>query len=197
MDEIKEKITELRKLYLLLENELLTNKDPKIQKKYEETIKKYYVLREQYEELEAIEFAKNNKVDITDGEIDLYLQEYKIDNCGRNYKIFLHNTLDYVGKTSYYGKNGFFSLQGNVSCEIKKEFRGNGYALKSLKLLTDKVYEEGIDKVYISAYENNYPSLKTIEKFGGVLVEKYKNICRYECDLNKIKGIKFKSGKHK
>jgi len=122
---------------------------------------------------------------ITDGQIDLYLNDYQNFDYGQ-YLIFLHETQMCVGSIKF-SKN---EVLGDISFEIKKQFRGNGYALKALKLMTDVLYKNGIYKVYISAEKDNKPSIKTIEKFGGKPIREFWNgqATTYECDLHQIKN---------
>lgn len=191
MEELLNKREKLMAFYHELSHKISDSKDLNVINKLkimqEETVKSINEIDEQYKNLEAIEIVKKNECEISDGEIDLYLEYHNLETGYRMCKIFLHNTSTYIGDIKFFGKSNYIAT-GNIAYNINQKFRGHGYALKALKLITDKIYEDGIDKVYIAAFDYNIPSIKTIEKFGGVLVENNRKIRSYECDLKKIKN---------
>lgn len=119
--------------------------------------------------------------------IDLY--KYILEEDER-YMICLHGTKEIIGNIDYMGERklskDFF---GNIGYGVNPEHKRKGYVSEALKLLTDKLYKEGISKVYISTLKTNVASRGLVEKFGGKLLPKYsKNLLVYECDLNVIKN---------
>lgn len=125
------------------------------------------------------------KPDLTDGEIDIYLNSNEGDIAFRGI-IYLHDTPLEVGVIDYRGPCDSKWL-GDIGYTINEEYRGNNYAYKALELISPVISEKGIDKVTITTYSNNIPSIKTIEKFDGVLKETtLAEVLIYECDLNHI-----------
>lgn len=186
INEIEAKINNIKSELIELRKKIYHTDTYDLRKEYDKKLKKYYELCKELDKLRDLEFIKKNACYISDGEIDLYLFDYDINLGSRFCKIYLHNKPILVGEISFRGKIEFSSF-GNISYCINKEFQGHNYALKALKLITDKIYEDGIDKVFISARDYNIPSIKTIEKFGGKLIDQFSHINSYECDLNKIK----------
>lgn len=168
-------------------------KDPNFDyrnKQYWEIDEKLYRLKRRYESLVYAETIKNKQYDASDGEIDLYLKNTIGKNGSREYLIYLHNTLTEIGKVIFWGQcDGEIPFRGNVSYCIDPEYRGHHYALKALNLMADKLLEDGITTIYISAESHNIPSIRTIELFGGIPrsdIDPH-NIQAYECDLEKIR----------
>ncbi len=60
---------------------------------------------------------------------------------------------------------------GDVGFVIDPEYRGNSYAYHALCLVGELLKEKGIEDFWISAYKTNIPSVKTIEKYGGVVIK--------------------------
>lgn len=119
----------------------------------------------------------------TNGIIDLRRQdEY-------SYYICLHDTNNIIGEIQYRGYH-FDSLLGDVGYRIEPEYRGNKYAFQALVLLSELLYERGISDFWISTCNDNIASLKTIERYGGILIKNesiYDFINLYLCQtLKKI-----------
>lgn len=63
----------------------------------------------------------------------------------------------------------FAPWAGNVGYTVRPSARGHGHALAILGELLRLAHEEhGLDRLQICADEDNYPSLRLIEKVGGV-----------------------------
>lgn len=129
---------------------------------------------------------------LTDNKIDLHSTFSNIINGDHDYNIYLHDTNEHIGNISFRGTlkgKPYEGYDGNIGYIIDEKYQGKGYALSALKLMTDKLYKEGIEEIFIATYKTNVPSIKTIEKFGGVLMNKYstKNINLYRCDLKFLK----------
>lgn len=119
--------------------------------------------------------------------IDLY--KYILEKDDR-YVICLHGTKDIIGNIDYMGeKKPSKDFFGNIGYGVNPEHKRKGYTSEALKLLTDKLYKEGVTKVYITTRKTNVASQGLVLKFGGKLMEKYsKRLLVYECDLNVIKN---------
>lgn len=131
--------------------------------------------------------------DLTDNEIDIYIKcnEGDIPFQGT---IYLHGTGIEIGVIDYRGPVDSKWL-GDIGYTISEEYRGHNYAYKALKLISPLIASKGIDKVTITTYKENIGSVKTIEKFGGVLTdEPQDNVLSYTCYtkpiLNQATGIK-------
>ena len=152
-------------------------------------------IRERIKKIDNVVVRYHNVLDdkpVMIGEkVDLYRYILEVEE---RYVICLHNTKQIIGNIDYMGERklskDFF---GNIGYGVDPEYKRKGYASEALKLLTDKLYKEGINKVYITTLKTNVASKGLIEKFGGVLMKKYsKNFLVYECDLNLIKKVKNK-----
>lgn len=138
-------------------------------------------------QLEAIKITKafriyEGKPDLTDGEIDIYINDAE-NGIGFEGLIYLHNTTTEVGNIAYRGPVDNEWL-GDIGYNVMPEHQGHNYALKALNLIQDTILSKGIDKVVITTYEDNIPSIRTIEKFGGIpLPSKDEEVLRYECHL--------------
>ena len=124
---------------------------------------------------------KNNK-------ISLYLK-YNDSYHGEYYLILDNYTDEIVGNISYLGEENLF-YGGNIGYHIKKEYRGNKFSLQALNLLTDKLYQNGIQKILIATKKDNIPSNIIAQKFGGTpkTYEDDDSINIYVCDLKSIKN---------
>ena len=94
----------------------------------------------------------------SDEEVDLYKEDYSLNG---EYQIFLHGTNIRLGYIEYIGGN--YNV-GNIGYEILSKYRGHNYAYKSTILLFKYLYNMGIDKVVISAFDSNIPSIRVMEK---------------------------------
>lgn len=123
--------------------------------------------------------------DLTDGEIDIYLKadETKLPFQGT---IYLHDTAIEVGVIDYRGPVDSKWL-GDIGYTIKEEYRGHNFAYKALNLISQLIASKGIDKVTITTYPTNLPSVRTIEKFGGVLNEGTEDdFLSYTCQIKPV-----------
>ena len=118
----------------------------------------------------------------TDGVIDLYQ-----DN-GTHFTITEHNKTNPIGTIEYVDTQNI--IPGNISYEIEKEYQGHHYALRALRIIGKELLESGITSIVITATSpKNYPSIKTIEEFGGTLrydTKEENGPVPYTCDLERI-----------
>lgn len=123
---------------------------------------------------------KNNK-------ISLYLK-YNDSYHGEYYLILDNYTDTIVGNISYLGQENLF-YGGNIGYHIKEEYRGNKFSLLALKLLADKLYQNGIQEILIATRKDNIASNIIAQRFGGIPTsyEDDSNINVYVCDLSQIK----------
>ncbi len=130
----------------------------------------------------SLPVIKNNK-------ISLYLK-YNDSYHGEYYLIIDNYTEEIVGNISYLGEENLF-YGGNIGYHIKEEHRGNKFSLLALNLLTDKLYQEGIQVILIATKKDNIPSNIIAQRFGGIPTsyEDDDSINVYVCDLSQIKNI--------
>jgi predicted acetyltransferase len=115
---------------------------------------------------------------LTDGEIDLKIEEKRPSNDGKGYvpaykyRITLHNSNDSIGNIDIrigYNENIFYG--GHIGYMIEKPYRGNNYASKACKIIKQIAIAHGMDKLIITCNPNNFPSRMTCEKAGLKLKE--------------------------
>lgn len=143
-------------------------------------------IRREIFEIETLIRLKNGPC-FTNGILDLYF-DYD-DSCEDEeyYNITLHNCLVIIGHVRITYSN-FCSFLGNIGYELCESSRGNGYMIQALEMLSEVMIDNGLTKPIITVYPDNIPSLKTIEKFGGVLIDgisENKSYVTYEVDLMK------------
>lgn len=104
----------------------------------------------------------------TDGEIDLTIPK-DFEEYDNTFDIYLHDTDDFIGTIWFDEGNDedFSKYCGNVGYDIKKQYRGNNYALKALKLLKDVMLDDDIKNMIFSISPDNIASRRTAEKFGA------------------------------
>ena len=185
MEELKKEIQELK------------TKEEKINKKIDELDEKGKFMESIIFLPQVFEIANKIKVlekelmfeigpDYTDQIVDLY---YKIKEEKKDeyyYDIYLSNTRTLIGYIVYRDNNMVTKI-GNIGYYIEEKYRNNGYAYKALNLINQKLLELEKENIIITTYEENIPSRKIIEKFGGKLKEKDKyNVLYYECEVKKI-----------
>ncbi len=114
--------------------------------------------------------ASNNKIDLrTIG-----------DEICNEYYIYLHGTAICIGKITYRGYH-LDSFMGDIGYTIDEKYRGNNYSYEALLLLSSWLSENGIDSFIITVYKYNIPSVKIIEKYGGLLMGEDRGVLKYEC----------------
>lgn len=150
----------------------------------------YWNLKEQASCLkEELEFLSLKKI-ATDYEIDIYEDENENEQEKKKYRITLHNIPKEIGNvTLTYGKK-YKERYGHIAYRIEPEYQGHNYAFKALQLLINEIIKRGLDKPIISAFPNNIPSIKIIEKMGGELLHEAQGLFDwniYQIDLLKQK----------
>ncbi len=163
------------------------------------------------------EFYKNNSNLNGDSGLDKYLNDYegwldflnKLSNpstvpsgyCpGYEYFLIRKNDSKLVGLINLrYNLNKNLLLHGgHIGYSIKVSERRKGYNKINLYLCLIKARELGLDKVLLTAYDDNIGSVKTILDAGGVLENKIndngKLLGRYWIDVEESlkKNIKYK-----
>lgn len=115
---------------------------------------------------------------LTDGEIDLKIEEKTPSNEGKGYvpayryRITLHNSNDSIGNIDIrigYNENIFYG--GHIGYRIEESYRGNNYASKACKIIKQIAIAHGMDRLTITCKPNNFPSRMTCEKAGLRLKE--------------------------
>ena len=147
---------------------LMINKNMKKAKTLSERFslsdKKREYCRELYNSLPPI---KSN------GVIELRLQYEDMDKdlsgIKRTYYICLCANKEVIGIIKYSGYHNDKYL-GDIGYRIASRFRGNNYSYQALCLLGELLKENGINDFWISAEKENIPSIKVIEKYGGISI---------------------------
>lgn len=101
-------------------------------------------------------------------EIDIYLNKEESDDEVECYFITPHQSLEQIGYVRVSLKS-FDPYLGHIGYGITEKYRGNHYALQALGLLKNTILSHGLNKIIITAFADNYASIKTIERFGGTL----------------------------
>ena len=144
-----------------------------ILKEKKQLVKRTWDIEENIGKIEELIYFKTPPL-ATNGIIDLRKSREHPDQNDNNliggYEIFLHNTNISVGNIEYRGYH-FHEYFADVGGEIIKEYRGNGYLYQALSLLKELLSKKGIGDFWASANENNIPSIKTIKKLGGILLD--------------------------
>lgn len=124
-----------------------------------------------------------SKPDLTDGEIDIYINEE-----GNSFRgsIYLHDTGIEIGTIDYRHKCESEWL-ADIGYTIDPSHRGNNYAYKALKLIEQLIAQKGVELITITVQDKNIASIKTIEKFGGVLTGTvHGDVLRYTCPITPV-----------
>lgn len=121
--------------------------------------------------------------DLTDGEIDIYINEEGDSFRG---SIYMHGTGIEVGTIDYRHKCTSEWL-ADIGYTIDPAHRGNNYSYKALKLIEPLIAKKGVEIITITVQDKNIASIKTIEKFGGVLIGTiHGDVLRYSCAIKPI-----------
>ena len=161
-----------------------------ILKEKKQLVKRTWDIEENIGKIEELIYFKIPPL-ATNGIIDLRksrehsLEEQNDNNLIGRYEIFLHNTNISVGGIEYRGYH-FHEYFADVGGEIIKEYRGNGYLYQALSLLKELLSKKGIDDFWAAANENNIPSIKTIKKLGGILLDSKSGTELYKVPTKKI-----------
>ena len=98
---------------------------------------------------------------LSDENIDLYLD--RVDS----YTICEHDKTVPVG-TIAYEKGSRPNVVGSLSYSIEKEYRGNNYGLRAIRLVGKNLLDKGVSKIIITPKNNdNIPTVSILEEFGG------------------------------
>lgn len=90
---------------------------------------------------------------------------------------------DFCGSISFRWLPGTSDLPphvlGHIGFAVVPAKRGNGYAAKAVTALLPDARSRGLSYIDITANEDNLPSRRTIERCGGVLIERFTKIAAY------------------
>jgi len=64
--------------------------------------------------------------------------------------------------------NGFLADLGNCGYSVRPSCRGRGYGSRMLRLVLERARDVGLTELHISVERDNLPSVKVLEKNGGV-----------------------------
>ena len=110
---------------------------------------------------------------------DYSIENMYCDDTVGQYYIYLHNTKTCVGSVDYRGYH-VHEYFGDAGGFVDYEYRGNGYLYQALTLLRKMLNENKVEDFWVSANQDNIPSIKTIEKLGGILLKKSNEIFLYK-----------------
>ena len=107
------------------------------------------------------------------------------DDMTGEYSICFANDKKVVGCISYIGYH-FSDLIGDIAYTVYPEYRGNNFAYRALCMLGELLKDNGVDDFWISAVKTNTPSVKTIEKYGGMKIkeDEFYRLYRAETFIN-------------
>lgn len=98
---------------------------------------------------------------------------YQKDATWMKMMIVLKQTKEIIGSVEFnfrLDSDNFYDYKGNVSYEIRDDYRGCGYATTSLELLRKYLRDLGINKeLYVSTEVNNMASQRVAIKNTGIL----------------------------
>ena len=140
-------------------------------KKFQILNEKYWVLQEKLDYLDSELIASDN-------EIEIRKNSHNIDSM---YGIYLKNTGLKVGHIDYRGYHDSL-ISGDIGYVIDNKYNGHNYAYKALCLLSSYLHENNISDFYISAFKDNYPSIKIIENYGGGIIREDDRMITYQCN---------------
>ena len=103
------------------------------------------------------------------------------DDMTGEYSICLANGKEVVGRISYRGYHVSDYL-GDIGYAVDPEFRGNNYSYHALCMLGELLKENGVDDFWISSYKDNTPSVKVIEKYGGMPIKEEDHYILYRAE---------------
>lgn len=131
---------------------------PRINELLDEIIK----LKDQIELLKGPSFSN--------GVIDIYFEEESSDEIESFYYLTISGEKQKIGRININWEL-YDPMLGNVGAELDSNYRGHRYSLQALHLLKNLMIEKGLTKPIFTARPDNIPSIKTIENFGGKLIE--------------------------
>jgi len=140
--------------------------------------------------LEAINEYKANNVSVYnfyDNEKGDIFEEFEKGRLGINLPenyvpetyLWLVENGEFIGEISIHHRlnEGLERFGGHVGYAVRRSAWGKGYATKMLSMALDYVRDNfDFDKVLLTCNDDNYASAKVIEKNGGILQDKIKNV---------------------
>lgn len=124
-----------------------------------------------FEILEKLNVVKEEFINpvCTDGVITF---SEKINPGFLYFEIILNETNENLGFISWNGLKDHFTYDGNLSCEIKSNYRNKGYSTRALKLLLEYLKKYNVKDVFLSTRLDNKSVQKVALKSGGTLILK-------------------------
>ena len=134
------------------------------------------IVKQEIEELKrlSVEFSEFYDFDLNDNEISLkiskklaenkemkYVPAYVFDICLQNERIGLCDIRIGYNEGIYYG--------GNIGYQVDEKFRGNGYAVRAVKLLFEVARKHKMTEIHISNSLDNIGSVRVCQKLGAKL----------------------------
>ncbi len=143
-------------------------------------------LRDEREKIHTSIAVRRDKIEEIDNEILLgippvkkgKLVDLRSDGASSNYTIYLHDEPVCIGRIEYRDYHCSEYL-GDVGYVIESKYRNHGYATEALALLSEKLCEEGVPDFWVTVNDDNFESIRVIEKNGGQLQKTKLSICLY------------------
>ncbi|MGV8087143.1 MAG: GNAT family N-acetyltransferase [Candidatus Woesearchaeota archaeon] len=153
----------------------------KYKKTYLETVKEFL---EKGSDNVATEHYFRKSLDELEHSFELFVQEYLDKRTRTPTKERVPSTQfwiidendEYCGRISlrHYLNEELSKHGGHIGYDIRPSKRGKSYASIALGLCLLEAKKLGLDRVFLTCDDDNYGSIKTIEKNGGVLQDKVK-----------------------
>ena len=173
-----------RKLaYIVKEKEKCVEKiNQATEEEYKLWLEKYHVLTdEEWLIREALDYYES-KFTLSSDEIELKRPSDSVENI---YWIYLKDKSIRIGHIDYQGYHSSM-VSGDIGYFIDSRYKGHNYAYKALCLLSSYLHEIGIPDFYISVYHDNIGSIKTIKKYGGMIINQNELLTTYQCETKKL-----------
>lgn len=121
----------------------------------------------------SLEELKNSFEEFVKDQLETHkgINEGRVPNT--NFWIIDENE-EYCGRISlrHYLNEKLEKFGGHIGYDVIPSKRGNGYATKALTLCLQEAKKLGLEKVMLTCDDDNIPSIKSIERNGGVLQNK-------------------------
>lgn len=176
-------ITYLIDMRRILESKLMRYKFDSYYARKNSNLERQTYLDNEIEKIQGLLKDINHKIAMSSipcvSDEELSLKPMETRDMG--YEIVLSNTKEVIGKIDYRGHH-YDAKIGDIGYHIYEKYRGHNYAYKALCLISGLLASQGIEDFWISARPDNLASIKTIEKFGGEIIECSDDVFLYACE---------------
>ncbi len=151
-------IEEVKKYYKIAADALITAEEDML---FDEdgfsttTIEHVKFLRELVSSLRSRVYELDTPA-LSDEVIDLYLDRQN------HYTVCEHDASEPIGIVEFKGDE---KDSGKLTCSMKKEYQGNSYSLRAIRLVGEELAKTGVFNVVVSTNEQGMPNM---EEFAGM-----------------------------